>query len=516
MVEFGEEFSMSEFMIRGRFVVVDADAPVIEDGAVLVEDGLIQAIGPYAALAQRASGLPVLGSGNHLVMPGLVNSHSHGKGVSTFELGFLDEQLEMWILERKSQRQPNVYWDTLLAATQLLESGVTTVLHNHVTRAPHAFEAELDQALAAYQDAGLRVAFAPDLRCRNNFVYESDDVFASRLPQSLQKRFIDYVAMLEPVSLDRYLAGFDGLAARVGLRGPGHRLLFGPLSLQWTGDEEMRAIARRAAELDTGLHVHIQESPYQRDLGPRLYGHTLVRQMHELGALTPMTTLGHAVWLSDQDIDLMAKSGASYAHNPSSNLRLKSGISPVIRAMDRGVNVALGSDSMTINDDDDFVQEMRLAAKLHRPPGIDERDLSSRDVLRMATTNGRKVVLFDEAGALRRGGPADVVTMRLDRLLGPMAEPGADAIDMLLYRAKREDIDHVLVGGQTRVSHGAATQIDKRRVAEELCADAQRFDRTQSTEVRTFMRELRPHVRRYYDDWFRDRGEPHYIYNSRG
>ena len=507
---------MSQFMIRGRYVVIDPDSPVIEDGAVIVRDGLIESIGPYAALAEQASGLLTLGSEKHLVLPGLVNSHTHGKGVNTFELGFADEQLEMWILERKAQRQPDIYWDTLLAATQLLESGVTTVLHNHVTRAPHAFEAELDHALAAYQDAGLRVAFAPDIRCRNNFVYEPDDVFASRLPEALRERFLRYVAMLDPVLLDRYLAGFDGLAARIGLNGPKHRLLFGPLSLQWTGDDEMRTIARRASDLGTGLHVHIQESPYQRDLGPRLYGHSLVRQMHELGALTSLTTLGHAVWLTDDDIDLMAKCGASYAHNPSSNLRLKSGISPVIRALDRGVNVALGSDSMTINDDDDFVQEMRLAAKLHRPPGIYERDLSSRDVLRMATTNGRKVVLFEDAGALRVGGPADIVTMRLDRMVGTAPEPGADAIDMLLYRAKREDIDHVLVAGETLVSNGVATKLDKRRIAEELLADAQRFDRAQSADVRALMRELRPHVHAYYDDWFRERGQPHYIYNSRG
>ena len=222
------------------------------------------------------------------------------------------------------------------------------------------------------------------------------------------------------------------------------------------------------------------------------------------------------MWLTDDDIDLMAKCGASYAHNPSSNLRLKSGISPVIRALDRGVNVALGSDSMTINDDDDFVQEMRLAAKLHRPPGIYERDLSSRDVLRMATTNGRKVVLLEDAGALRVGGPADIVTMRLVRMVGTAPEPGADAIDMLLYRAKREDIDHVLVAGETLVSNGVATKLDKRRIAEELLADAQRFDRAQSADVRDLMRELRPHVHAYYDEWFRERGQPHYFYNSRG
>jgi hypothetical protein len=86
----------------------------------------------------------------------------------------------------------------------------------------------------------------------------------------------------------------------------------------------------------------------------------------------------------------------------------------------------------------------------------------------------------------------------------------------LLYRAKRDDIDHVLVAGETLVANGVATQMDKQRISEELCIDAQRFDRAQSAEVRSFMRELRPYVHAFYDDWFRERGEPHYIYNSRG
>lgn len=506
---------MQEVLIRGRYVVIDADSPVIEDGAVIIEGGHVKAVGRFCDLASRVEGMPTIGSDQHLVLPGLVNSHSHGKGIGTFELGFLDDQLEMWILERKAQRQPDIYWDTLLAATRLLESGVTTILHNHVTRNPQAYEWELERALAAYHDAGVRVAFAPDIRCRNNFVYEPDATFAAHIPEPLRERFLRFANTWDPVKPDRYLAAFDGLVQRAGLRGPKHRLLYGPLALQWTGDDEMREIARRAADLGTGLHVHIQESPYQRDLGPRVYGHSLVRQMHELGALGPLTTLGHAVWLSDDDIDLMARSGASYAHNISANLRLKSGISPVIRARDRGVNVALGTDSMTINDDDDFVQEMRLVAKIHRPPGLYEPDLSSRDVLRMATTNGRNVTLFDDVGSLRPGSPADVVTMRLDRMLGLPQEPGFDAIDLLLYRAKREDIDTVLVAGEILVAKGVATKQDKQRIVDELRSDAERFDRKQSHEVRSLMTEVRPYVRDYYDTWFRQRGQPHYIYNSR-
>lgn len=506
---------MATLLIRGRYVIPDADSPAIEDGAVLVDGEQIEAIGKFQQLSAQAPAARILGSPNHLVMPGLINSHAHGKGIGSFQLGFLDDQLELWILERKAQRPVDAYWDTLLSTTNLVESGVTSVLHSQSTRNPGAYEEELDRTLGAYQDAGMRVAFAPDIRWKNNFVYSPDDAFAATLPQPLRGEFVRYLGGLAPVVPERYFAAFDSLMNRVGLRGPRHRLLFGPLSLQWTGDEEMRAIARRAAELGTGLHIHVQESPYQRDLGPRTYGHSLVRQLHKLGALTSSTTLAHAVWLTDSDLDLMAETGASYAHNLSANLRLKSGLSPVIRARDRGVNAALGTDSMTINDDDDFIQEMRLVAKMHRPPGMYESDLSSRDVLRMATINGRKAVLFDDVGVLRAGGPADVVTMRLDHMLDRMHAPGFDPVDLLLYRGKREYIDSVLVAGETLLVGGQLTRVNKEHALGELRAEAERHAAVGNTETRRLMAELRPHVVKFYDSWFRERGEPHYHFNCR-
>lgn len=508
---------MATTLIRGRYVITSADAPAIAHGAVLVEGQGVTAVGRADELAARAPGARVLGSDDHLVIPGLVNSHSHGRGLGSFQLGALDDQLELWIHDRRPHRMVDQYWDTLLATINLVESGVTSVLHSHATRSAAAYEAEMDLALAAYQDAGLRVGFAPGLRWCRTFVYEDDAAFAAMLPQPLRARFEHFVGQAPRLHLDRYLAAFDALAKRVGLRGPRHRLIHGPVALQWIGDEDMRAIARRVADEGTGLHVHVQESPYQLEWGPRTYGHSVVKQLHVLGALGPRTTLAHCVWLSESDIDLMASVGASYAHNPSANLRLKSGISPVIRARDRGLNVALGTDSMTINDDDDYVQEMRLAAKLHRLPGIYERDLSSRDVLRMATTNGRKVVLFDDVGVLAPGGPADVVLLRLDGMLDEgLHEPGFDPIDLLLYRGKREHVDAVLVAGEVLLENGRLTKVDKAKVLDELRADAARARAMVKPEVRELVDALRPYIERYYASWFRERGAPHYHYNLRG
>lgn len=210
-----------------------------------------------------------------------------------------------------------------------------------------------------------------------------------------------------------------------------------------------------------------------------------------------------------------AESPAIENSNPSSNLRLKSGISPVIRARDRGVTVALGTDSMTINDDDDVLQEMRLAAKLHRLPGMDEPELSSRDVLRMATTNGCPVVLFADVGALRPGGPADIVLLRMEGMLDRLQEPGFDPVDLLLYRGRREHVDTVLAAGQVLVANGRLTRVNKDVVLDELRADAERAATLPLRETQRLMAELRPYVKRYYDSWFRERQEPHYHYNSR-
>jgi 5-methylthioadenosine/S-adenosylhomocysteine deaminase len=508
--------TVPSLLVRGRYVITDADAPAIDDGAVLIEGDRVVATGRFGDLAARAPGARRLGSLAHMVIPGLINSHSHGRGVTAFQLGVLDDQLELWILDRRAQRPVSAYWDALLSSVNLLESGVTSILHNQVTRNPAAYEAELEQTFAAFQLSGHRVAFAPEIRWQKNFIYEPDADFAAMLPPPLRAQFETYLGGIDPVRPERYHAAYDAFSRKVGAIGPRHRILYGPISLQWSGDDEIRAIGRRALDEGTGIHIHVQESPYQKEWGPRTYKESVVARLHALGALGPRTTLGHAVWLSDSDLDLMARVGASYSHNPSSNLRLKSGISPVVRARDRGVNVGLGTDSMTINDDDDFIQEMRLAAKLQRPPGMFEPDLTSRDVLRMATVNARKVVLFDDVGALHPGSLADLVVLRLEGMLDPLQEPGFDPVDLLLYRGRREHVDAVVVGGEVLIEDGQLKRVKKDRILDELRADAERNSQLPYREARRLMQAIRPYVRQYYDTWFRQRGEPHYYYNSRG
>ena len=166
---------------------------------------------------------------------------------------------------------------------------------------------------------------------------------------------------------------------------------------------------------------------------------------------------------------MLAQAGTTVCHNASSNLRLKSGIAPVNAMLARGVNVAVGTDNVAINDDDDMLQEMRLVSKLHRQPGIDAPAVSSHQVLRMATINAAAPTFFhDQIGALEKGRRADIVLLNIDSIQEPYLDPGIHIVDALLYRGKAQHVDTVIIDGEVVLRAGVFTRISKEDVVKEL------------------------------------------------
>ena len=246
-------------------------------------------------------------------------------------------------------------------------------------------------------------------------------------------------------------------------------------------------------------------------------GHgTSVEHLNTLGFLGPEVSCAHSVWLTDQDIDIMAQTGTTVCHNPSSNLRLKNGIAPVNAPLAKGVNVALGTDSTAINDDDDMIQEMRLAAKLHRQPGLDQPAMNSHQALRMATANAaRPTSLQDKIGVLEPGRWADMVLLDLDAMVEPYMEAGTDVVDTLLYRGKASHVDTVMIQGEVVVKKGVFIKVDKAEVLREIREQFARPVEGQALEARRLVQGLTPHVQEFYKDWGRSETAPHYAYNSR-
>ena len=407
-----------------------------------------------------------LGGPNYAIIPGLVNTHHHGRGVTTLQMGTCDDCLEVWILAGWGRRPYDHYLMTLYTALNMLESGQTTVMYNHPQTAAATLKEDVDAVLRGFLDAGMRVAFSSYLRNQNRVVYAGDDDFLGGLPADLADDVRRYLSVAN-MSDDDYFAFCDTMVAEYHNHPSGKvRVLFSPANVQWNSDEFLVRCKEQAARHQTGIHMHLVESPYQKDYGIRAWGKTPVEHLQDLEFLGPEVSFAHAVWLTERDIDLLADAGATVAHNASSNLRLKNGIAPVNPMLARGVNVAMGTDSTAINDDDDFLQEMRLVSKLHRQPGLEQPAITMEQVLTMASANAAGPTGFgSEIGALEVGRRADMVLVRLDSLEDPYLEEDLPPVELVLGRAKTKDIAAVIVDGEVLLQDGVHTRANKADVA---------------------------------------------------
>src|SRR6266581_9093936 len=189
---------MALSLIRGKYVICKirsrTAADVIEDGAVVQRDGTILAVGPYAALVQHYQPDETFGSADHVVMPGLVNSHHH-VGLTPFQLGSPDYPLELWFASRLGARTVDPYLDTLYSAFEMLASGITTVQHLHGLRIGPAARVitVAERILEAYDDIGMRVSYSYALRDQNRLAYEDDEAFAARFPAPVADQLRAYL-----------------------------------------------------------------------------------------------------------------------------------------------------------------------------------------------------------------------------------------------------------------------------------------------------------------------------------
>ena len=510
---------MPSSLIRGKYVISPASSGGVatgHDAAVYQEDGIIKDVGPYRELRERYQPDVELGGPNFAIIPGLVNSHHHGRGVTTLQMGTCDDCLEMWILAGWGRRPYDHYLMTLYTALNMLESGTTTVMYNHPQTAAATLKADVDAVLRGFLDAGMRVAFSSYLRNQNRVVYTGDEEFLAGLPADLADDVRRYLSVTE-MSDDDYFAFCDETYREYHGHPSGKvRVLLSPANVQWNSDEFLLRCKEQAARHQTGIHMHLVESPYQKDYGIRNWGKTPVEHLQDLEFLGPEVSFAHAVWLTEGDIELLADAGATVCHNASSNLRLKNGIAPVNPMLAAGVNVAMGTDSTAINDDDDLLQEMRLVSKLHRQPGLEAPAITVDSVLAMATANAAAPTGFaGEIGVLEPGRRADMVLIRLDVLEDPYLDPDLPAAELVLGRARSQDVSAVIVDGEVVLQDGVHARASKADVAKELREQLARPLEPETLATRRMAGRLSPYVERFYRSWPPAMGTPHYVYNSR-
>lgn len=452
-------------LVRGRWIVCDASRRdgVLTDAAIAIVGDKICEIGPWNALSARFPDADLIGGPGHAVLPGFVNAHHHSYGLTHAQLGVPDGPLEAWLIDNGRTASFDPYHATLHSAAQLLRTGVTTVIDVDGGRgSPERLKRYWKSKLDAYRASGLRAVLAIGTSLHSVLVHgEGQDArFLAGLKGPALDAALRAKAQADDLSSDDYLRLVVELAEEVA--DDDHvAVAFGPPMLGSLDDAMLRRMAHLAETRDLAIHTHANESLYEGLDSLKHRNQTLAERLRDVGLANPRLTLAHGVWLTPSDIQGLARTGVSVVHNPSSNLRLRAGLAPVQALRTAGVRVGLGMDGTTLGDDEDMFTEMRLAWRLHQSPMIDGPALSPNDALSMATVEGAAIAgKSGVSGTLAPGVKADLTLVDLSRVGKPWIAPNVDPIDLIVRRARADDVDTVMVGGRIVYQGGAATGFD--------------------------------------------------------
>jgi len=395
-------------------VPVEPAGAVLEQHAVAVRDGKIEAILPLLQARARFAGYEEVVLGNHVLMPGLVNAHTHA--AMSLLRGLADDlplmrwlEEHIWPAETKHVSRDFVRDGTLVACAEMIRGGITCF--NDMYFFP---DASLEAALAA----GMRSA-------QGMIVIEFPSAYAADAADYLRR----------------------GLEARDRSRDePLATFCLAPHAPYTVSDSSLRQISTLAAELDIPVHIHLHETRAEIERSVAEHGVRPLERLARLGLVGPGLVAVHAVHLEDAEMDLLAKQGASVVHCPSSNLKLASGFAPVHSLLKKGVNVALGTDGAASNNRLDMFQEMRTAALLAKAVADDVEAMPAQAALRAATLCGAKALGLEKiTGSIEPGKAADLIAVDFS---APELAPCYDVISHLVYAAGRENVSHVWVGGR--------------------------------------------------------------------
>jgi len=390
------------------------------DHAVAVRDGKIEAVLPAGEARQRFAEYEQVDLPEHVLIPGLVNAHTHA--AMTLMRGLADDlplmrwlEEHIWPVEKRHVSAEFVRDGTLAACAEMLRGGITCF--NDMYFFP---EAALESAL----EAGMRSS-------HGIIVIEFASAYAADAADYLRKGL-----ELRDRYRDEPLASF----------------CLAPHAPYTVSDASFRQIATLAAELDLPVHVHLHETEHEVQGSLAEHGVRPLERLQRLNLLAPNLIAVHAVHLTAEEITLLARHGCSVVHCPSSNLKLASGFAPVAKLAAAGVNIALGTDGAASNNRLDLFEEMRTAALLAKAVAGDAQAMPAHQALRAATLGGAQALgLGERIGSISAGKAADLTAVALR---GPELAPCYDAVSHLVYAAGREHVTHVWVAGALQVSEG--------------------------------------------------------------
>jgi cytosine/adenosine deaminase-related metal-dependent hydrolase len=475
------------------------DGVCVPDFAVCVRDGLIVATGSRQQIEAQHPNDERFGGDDLLMLPGFVNAHDHGRAIGTQALGIPDGFLEVWLSRLGSLPPISPELAAAWEGLQLIRSGVTSTAHSHNPQSWQSQFDELPHTLRGYRSAGVRVALHPVIIDQNRLVYSNSGAFLKGLPSSLREQVQPALDAL-PLSADDYFSGLDALYANHHDAAT-HRVHVqsSPAGGAWCSDSLILRAVDWARAHQTRVQMHLLETRYQREYAYRTWGIGFVQHLAQIGALGDWLTLAHMVWAEPNDAALLAERRVGVAHNPSSNLRLRSGIAPFAHLAHAGVRLGVGMDGHTLDDDQDYLRELRLAWTLSNQVGMESADVPAPMIWQVGAQGGAQITFGDHVplGRLLPNYLADLVLLDMSSVRGAWSPEGHPPLSYLpefvLRRAKRSHVQHVMVHGEWLLHDGLHTRLDEPALAaairDELAAHRPRYDASDG---------LSAYIRRFY------------------
>ncbi|MEM0348341.1 MAG: amidohydrolase [Zestosphaera sp.] len=442
---------MVDIYVRGKFVItMNKKREVLRDGCVAVEDGEIVAVGKCSELDKdfRGRATEEVNAEKHIVLPGLINTHVHlVQGMLKACANY--RKLISWLKEcvwplQGSMTQEEALASATLTILELIKSGTTSFLETGLVGRYGP-----DKIIETILKSGLRAAVSRHVMDMSGYALEKGALHEGLVEDG-------ETSMKDTL---RLYSKYHGREGRV-------YVWFGPRTPGAVSVELYREIVERAKELKTGITMHLAEVREDVEYTTKTFNMKPVDFAKWLGLVGPNVVLVHVVWVTDDEINTLAKTRTNVSHNPSSNGKLGSGIARVSDMLRAGVNVTLGTDGGPSNDNYDLIEEMHVAIILQNAYKMDPEALRAEDVLEMATIRGAEALgLSDKVGSIEVGKRADLITIKYwDPKLMPMNDP----ISHVVFAANGSHVQDVIVDGKIIMKNRNVLTLDEDEVLREV------------------------------------------------
>ena len=411
----------------GRILAMDEKYTLIKNGAIAIEGENIIAIGTKEEIENQYTSREIIDAENSLVMPGLVNCHTHAP--MTYFRGLADDlELTDWLnnyifpAEARFVNKDFSYMGSLLACAEMIKSGTTTFCDMYI------FE---DDVARAAKSAGMRCLVGEVL-----FDFPSSRV---KKPEEGLK----YTEML----IEKWA------------NDPLVNIVVEPHSLYTCSESLLRGSKKIADRYEARIATHYLETRIEKEQLTQKYGKIPTSFLKDIDYLDERFIAFHCVWMDKEDIRMFADYGCKVVHNPESNMKLASGVAPITKMMTSGVSVGLGTDGCASNNNLDMFQEMDTAAKLHKVVQLDPTVMDAKTVVRLATCDGARVLGMDKlVGSLKAGMKADIIIINLNK---PHLTPLYNEYSHIVYAFNGADVDTVLINGKVVMKNRKLLTIDE-------------------------------------------------------